>query len=427
VPTDLNFVKDDKGLIKVWISRFSEVGLVKEVDHLPPPDAIKVTLDCADLQLSDAVQIRPTWHRNTNMFARDAAGEYPPALQDNPAVRSAGAAKLVYDDRSDSKYALKKLDAAEVEKLLRMDPFYSEENLQRDPERLLDLNDLVYYLTGEPEDPKRAPRVRVFLDHCDTEETKSPLDGGGRYIVSFRGTVQDPSDWISNVGQAWSGTSSYHEVALRIGHYLEDVTAFRYDFAGHSLGGGLAAAAAMNSNRTANTFNAAGVNPLIFTVPGARNNRLQDYVKYGYSNYITVGRREELITAYVIEDSLPDSSGWSDCPDILTWLQHTIKMVTGKGFVADGRQVAMEGLYNLDGGERLTLDAFESSLRGFWAGQNVISDEWDAFWAAILAGRAYYTGLHNKLGDSHRFPSLFYGLLHDDELDWNAYDRGPQR
>jgi hypothetical protein len=421
-PTSLqNFVKDDKGLITVWISRFSEVELVKEVDPLPPPDAIKVTLDCTDLQMSDAVQIRPAWHKNANMFARDAAGEYPPALQDKPAVRSAGAAKLVYDDLSDSKYALKKLDAAEVEKLLRMDPFYSEENLKNE-DRQGNLNDLIRYLT---EDQEGAPRVRVFLDHCDTAETKSPVDGGGRYIISFRGTVHNPSDWISNIGQAWDGTSPYHEVALRIGNYLQDVTAFRYDFAGHSLGGGLAAAAALNSNREANTFNAAGLNPKIFVRVGS--DRPKEYVKYGKTNYETPGRREALITAHLVEDSVPDGSGFSDCPDVLTWLQWTIKSVSGHGFEADGKRVQMEGLLNLVAAERMLLKDITKLFANYWSGITLADQKWETIWTAIEAGYSYFGGFSNKLVKAHGFPHLFYGLLHDDELGWNAYDHDWQR
>ena len=33
----------------------------------------------------------------------------------------------------------------------------------------------------------------------------------------------------------------------------------------------------------------------------------------------------------------------------------------------------------------------------------------------------------NKMFNSHKFPSIYYGLLHSDSPPWNAYDHGPPR
>ena len=437
------FSKNKHGLITVWISLFTgswsgrtgEVAIVKATDDLPRPDVIKVILsgENIDTRVTDSVQIRPVRRKNENMFAKDSLGEYPPALQSDPAVRSAGAAQTVYHDSSGTtKFAIKKLDAAEVEKLLRSDPFFSElDGLgeKEIKERLDYLRWLIGWLTVEV--PGVTPKVVVYLDHCDSLETKSPEEGGGRYVIAFRGSTGLSEDWVTNVSQAWTGASNYHETALRIGFGLQEVKSFRWEFTGHSLGGGLAAAAAMNSNGKAITFNAAGVNPQIFLVPGQKDTK--EYVKHGYKNYINSGRREQLIKAYVIEKSLPNNAGWSDCPDVLTWLQPMIIRVTGHGFEADGSRVQMEGLFNLDVGDRWSLDRIESRFKEFWDGNyhnrftfNKFDPstwlQFEDFLDAVVLGRSYVRGLHNMLIQSHKFPSLLYGLLHDDQLDWNAYD-----
>lgn len=97
--------------------------------------------------------------------------------------------------------------------------------------------------------PQSAFRARVYLR------------GEGisaQYVVSFRGST-DASDWKANAQQAVGLPSDQYAralmVARAIGRHPEaDVT-----ITGHSLGGGLASAAALASGRDATTFNAAGL------------------------------------------------------------------------------------------------------------------------------------------------------------------------
>lgn len=91
-------------------------------------------------------------------------------------------------------------------------------------------------------------RARVYV-------TGEP--GQERYTVVFRGS-QSGDDWKSNAQQGLGMDSTHYANALEIGKKLArtdaDVT-----LVGHSLGGGLAAEAAIASGRPADTFNAAGL------------------------------------------------------------------------------------------------------------------------------------------------------------------------
>ena len=78
-----------------------------------------------------------------------------------------------------------------------------------------------------------------------------------RYIVAFRGSSSG-EDWKNNFTQAAGGNSESYAKALAIGERLARSDA-SVTVCGHSLGGGLAAAAAVASGREADTFNAAGL------------------------------------------------------------------------------------------------------------------------------------------------------------------------
>ena len=119
---------------------------------------------------------------------------------------------------------------------------------------------------------------------------------------------------------------------------------------------------------------------------------------------------------------------------MLTWIQRTLKRVTGVGFEADGRHVEMEGLFNLGYGDRYTLEMIERRMREVWNTGGITVDPFDvASWNNIFLDPLFLGlfvtvgGLQAKLVDSHGFPSLLYGLLHDDLSDWNAYDSGRMR
>ncbi|PCD03193.1 hypothetical protein COC42_01865 [Sphingomonas spermidinifaciens] len=80
---------------------------------------------------------------------------------------------------------------------------------------------------------------------------------GTEYVVAFRGSSAG-EDWANNAQQALGLNSESYAKALQIGRQIARSDE-QVSFTGHSLGGGLASAAAVASGRTADTFNAAGL------------------------------------------------------------------------------------------------------------------------------------------------------------------------
>ncbi|MGF7155490.1 hypothetical protein [Novosphingobium gossypii] len=79
------------------------------------------------------------------------------------------------------------------------------------------------------------------------------------YTIAFRGS-QSASDWVNNAQQGLGLDSAHYRSALAIGERIaRSDLAGQVRFTGHSLGGGLASAAAIASGRPADTFNAAGL------------------------------------------------------------------------------------------------------------------------------------------------------------------------
>lgn len=94
------------------------------------------------------------------------------------------------------------------------------------------------------EQPGSSFRARVYVS-------------GNDVVVAFRGS-QTGEDWKNNVQQALGLNSESYAKALEIGRQIARTDA-KVSFTGHSLGGGLASAAAVASGREAVTFNAAGL------------------------------------------------------------------------------------------------------------------------------------------------------------------------
>ena len=95
----------------------------------------------------------------------------------------------------------------------------------------------------------------------------SPTDGfaarlteiDGHYYIAFRGT-SDFDDWLNNAQQGTGFASSQYDQAVRLATDVAGkLPSGSYTFVGHSLGGGLASAAAHATGGPAITFNAAGL------------------------------------------------------------------------------------------------------------------------------------------------------------------------
>ncbi|MFC4293074.1 Mbeg1-like protein [Sphingorhabdus arenilitoris] len=79
-----------------------------------------------------------------------------------------------------------------------------------------------------------------------------------QYVVSFRGS-QSASDWRSNFQQSVGLSTDNYRKALEIGQKIALYGNGNVTFTGHSLGGGLASAAAISGGIPAVTFNASGL------------------------------------------------------------------------------------------------------------------------------------------------------------------------
>jgi hypothetical protein len=102
----------------------------------------------------------------------------------------------------------------------------------------------------------------------DLTSTQSPfrarvyVRGAGadaQYVVAFRGSTSGAGDWKSNAQQALGLPSDHYRQALHIGARVALASNANVTLTGHSLGGGLASAAAIAAGRPATTFNASGL------------------------------------------------------------------------------------------------------------------------------------------------------------------------
>ncbi len=123
--------------------------------------------------------------------------------------------------------------------------------------------DDVYALHGKGQLPQGYSRQQTWDDPHSGFRAALYQDGQGHYVLSFAGTeFSSLPDWRSNVRQAVGmGASQYTAAAILARSVTDRYGADHVVFAGHSLGGGLAAMAAIATGAPAYTFNAEGVHP----------------------------------------------------------------------------------------------------------------------------------------------------------------------
>lgn len=154
------------------------------------------------------------------------------------------------------------------------------------------ISESVYEHTGAPEglsrlSPEELKELKLNPNVFSSDKTgfyaalyKSDQ---GEYVLAFRGTeIEPPIDWgdlRSYITQAlWGWGEQYYqamELATKISETPE--TSKDLTFTGHSLGGGLASAAALVTGRKAVTFNAAGLHPKTIKSYLKAKDRLNDY------------------------------------------------------------------------------------------------------------------------------------------------------
>lgn len=119
-------------------------------------------------------------------------------------------------------------------------------------------------------------------------------DGTGDYSVVFKGTTSK-ADWLQNLSQGATGYANYYSRATEIGRRAADGIGHEgvesVKFVGHSLGGGLASAAANATGQPATTFNAAGLhlfNRNIFNPPPIDAVRVRGEILTGVQSSVPI-------------------------------------------------------------------------------------------------------------------------------------------
>jgi predicted alpha/beta-fold hydrolase len=121
--------------------------------------------------------------------------------------------------------------------------------------------------------------VRTITRRSGLQATLYYNAAKNQYVLAFKGTSQF-EDWRANSQQAYTLTQQYQDavdLARDMSHQYKNALTFT----GHSLGGGLASAAALETGRNAITFNAAGISPNTATIYGwdlnAPNTNVRSY------------------------------------------------------------------------------------------------------------------------------------------------------
>jgi len=188
----------------------------------------------------------------------------------------------------------------------------------------------------------------------------------------------------------------------------------------------------LNSDRSpevthAFTFNAAGLNPLVFM----DTSRLPYIVAYpvANANYPNSSQFIDTFSVYFVRPSKINESGEntvvSDSPDILTRLQFAFSTPSPNALVTtnvpDGLFHPIEGLFDLTKREYNAMEGILVLLDDYRLGIKTEAEVISAI-AAFIILNGGYGNMRQKLTDGHRFPCIYFGLMHDLN-GWNVYDR----
>jgi hypothetical protein len=328
-------------------------------------------------------------------------------------LRGAGVAQAVYENSSGSdsgkNFAMKRLSQDEVTQILDNDPMSTATAAERSRVRELILTYL-FDVTFSPPFPGPPPGFQAAL-------YRDYVTGG--YRLSFRGTELNwdvANDWLDNIRQGLFGHSPQYEAAILLAwavSKLDTCSGAGFSLAGHSLGGGMASAAAIANSIHADAFNGAGVHPHSLF----RSDHVTPIIAGTNPNMANAGN---LISHFYAEAQADTTLQKFDCPDILTWVSSRVALMPDP----NGTLIPLEGLYNLDDDSKLrsleayfaTLPSTLEELRG-----QLLEPEFLANMTVVLA---FNHGLIALMINTHAMENIFFGLLHNDQSQWNAYDGG---
>jgi Protein of unknown function (DUF2974) len=135
-------------------------------------------------------------------------------------------------------------------------------------------------------------------------------DGNGRYVLAFRGTDAG-KDWATNLGQGLGFETAQYNQAVALSRQAKVAFGEELVMTGHSLGGGLAAVAAVTTDSPAVTFNAAGVKDKTLERVGLDASAVKEEAahgqirRYAVDNEILTGLQERnLLTRNLMADAV---------------------------------------------------------------------------------------------------------------------------
>ena len=366
-------------------------------------DRLKLTLLGAGAAISDTVK-----------WMNVQADTFYPTLQWGPHstsgsgryIRNAGASEKIYDRADKKDFTMKYLSKPEVLKLI------AKPILENPDSGGQGTIDYIIHALFHPEVGSLVPsaepipgfKAGIYRDHAG---------GPDDFVLAFAGTESHTlDDMLTNlVNLLRSGEPQYVTAML--------VTTLLHNFVprfsgiqttGHSLGGGLASAAAIAAGIThADTFNSSGL-PLATVMVRDIDGQL---LFPGAEQRYTLA--PQFIDAYNVSMIDARTGGTADAPDFLTFVQQTIVFLPD----AVGLQHPTEGLYDLTYLEKTFLYLLRSVLQNLENGN--LSESYLTYLLWLIHGYFASAGL-SKLVASHSFPSIYYGLLHEDNPPWNMYD-----
>lgn len=156
----------------------------------------------------------------------------------------------------------------------------------------------------------------VGIDPALMHDSKSGFDASfyrdaqGHVLLAFTGT-DEGRDWKHNLMQGLGLKDEQYDRAINLGQKAKDTFGDNVVFAGHSLGGGLAAAASMVNEVPAVTFNAAGMHDKTIERYGFDADVLKQEAEQGLIRTYHV--RNEILT-HLQEDSIPLKWAMPDAP-----------------------------------------------------------------------------------------------------------------
>ncbi|MGO1070850.1 hypothetical protein [Lysobacter sp. CA199] len=134
-------------------------------------------------------------------------------------------------------------------------------------------------------------------------------DGDGKYVVAYAGS-NDVKDWLTNARQGIGWDDKQYDQAVQLAQDAQQAFGEDMVIIGHSLGGGLAATAALATDTAAVTFNASGVHDNTLRDLGLDPGTVKADAENGQIRRYNIGG--ELLTA--AQEDVPLVNGIPDAP-----------------------------------------------------------------------------------------------------------------